>query len=63
MNFLNWVHFASLTMSRCSAFFVNFYKIAVRPAMIYGTECWAVKKKYILKMSVAEMRKLIYKER
>ena len=50
-------------MSRCSAFFVNFYKIAVRPAMIYGTECWAVKKKYILKMSVAEMRKLIYKER
>ena len=22
----------------------KFYKIAIRPAMLYGTECWAIKK-------------------
>ena len=26
--------------------------------MLYGTECWAVKKQYINKMNVAEMRML-----
>jgi hypothetical protein len=35
-----------------------FYKTVVRPAMLYGAECWAVKKKYTHKMSVAEMRML-----
>lgn len=45
MNFLDWVLFASLTMIRFNAIFGKFYEIAVRPAMLYGTECWAVKKK------------------
>lgn len=45
MNFLDWVLFASLTMIRFKAIFGKFYEIAVRPAMLYGTECWAVKKK------------------
>ena len=26
--------------------------------MLYGTECWAVKKQHVQKMSVAEMRML-----
>ena len=36
----------------------KFYKMAIRPAMLYGTECWAVKKQYVNKMNVAEMRML-----
>jgi hypothetical protein len=36
----------------------KFYKAAVRPAILYGTECWAVKKQRVHKMSVAEMRML-----
>ena len=35
-----------------------FYKTAIRPAMLYGTVCWAVKKQYVSKMNVAEMRML-----
>ena len=33
----------------------NFYKTAIRPAIFYGTECWAVKKQHVSKMNVAEM--------
>jgi Reverse transcriptase (RNA-dependent DNA polymerase). len=36
----------------------KFYKTAVRPALLYGTECWATKKQHVQKMSVAEMRML-----
>lgn len=36
----------------------KFYRTAIRPAMLYGTECWAIKKQHISKMSVAEMRML-----
>ena len=36
----------------------NFYKTAIRPTMLYGTECWAVKKQYVNKMNVVEMRML-----
>ncbi len=31
------------------------YKIAIRPAMLCSTECWAIKKHHIHKMSVAEV--------
>ncbi|GMQ11846.1 hypothetical protein CsSME_00054325 [Camellia sinensis var. sinensis] len=31
---------------------------AIRPAMLYGMECWATKKQHVDKMSVAEMRML-----
>ncbi|CAN6543029.1 unnamed protein product [Malus baccata var. baccata] len=33
-------------------------KTAIRPAMLYGTECWAVKHQHVHKMGVAEMRML-----
>ncbi|XP_065866590.1 uncharacterized protein [Euphorbia lathyris] len=36
----------------------KFYRTAIRPALLYGTECWAVKHCHIHKMSVAEMRML-----
>ena len=35
----------------------KFYKMAIRPAMLYGTQCWVIKKK-ISKMNIAEMRML-----
>ena len=34
------------------------YKTAIRPTMLSGTECWIVKKQYVSKMKVAEMRML-----
>jgi hypothetical protein len=34
----------------------KFYRTAIRPAMMYGTECWATKGQHVQKISVAEMR-------
>jgi len=34
----------------------KFYRTTVRPAMLYGTECWAVKSQHENQVSVAEMR-------
>ncbi|XP_070001984.1 uncharacterized protein [Nicotiana sylvestris] len=39
---------------------VKFYKVVVRPTMLYGTECWLVKKSHVQKMKVAEMKMLIW---
>ena len=36
----------------------KFYRTAIRPAKLYGTECWTVKKQHICKMSVTKMRML-----
>ncbi|KAL0906290.1 hypothetical protein M5K25_024773 [Dendrobium thyrsiflorum] len=36
----------------------KFYKTVVRPAMLYGAECWPLKEKHNIKLSVAEMRML-----
>ncbi|KAF3652347.1 hypothetical protein FXO37_17559 [Capsicum annuum] len=36
----------------------KFYRAVVRPAMLYGAECWSVKNSHIQKMRVAEMRML-----
>ena len=36
----------------------KFYRTAVRPALLYGTECWAVKSQHETQVSVAEMRML-----
>ena len=37
---------------------VKFYKTAIRPTILYGTECWAIKKQYVSKMNIAKMRML-----
>jgi len=36
----------------------KFYRTAIRPALLYGTECWAIKRYHAQKMSVAEMSML-----
>ena len=36
----------------------KFYGTAVRPATLYGSECWVIKKIQKRKMQVAEMRML-----
>ncbi|KAI0488944.1 hypothetical protein KFK09_028783 [Dendrobium nobile] len=36
----------------------KFYKMVVRPAMLYDAECWPLKEKHNTKLSVAEMRML-----
>jgi hypothetical protein len=34
------------------------YRTAIRPAMLYGAECWPTKRRHIQQLSVAEMRML-----
>ena len=36
----------------------KFYRTTIRPAMLYGTECWPTKSRHVLQLSVAEMRML-----
>ncbi|XP_070057641.1 uncharacterized protein [Nicotiana tomentosiformis] len=36
----------------------KFYRVVVRPTMLYGAECWPVKIAHVQKMKVAEMRML-----
>ncbi|XP_022042255.1 uncharacterized protein LOC110944920 [Helianthus annuus] len=36
----------------------KFYRVAIRPAMLYGTDYWAIKEVQACKMEVAEMRML-----
>ncbi|KAF3680692.1 putative pre-mRNA-processing factor 6-like [Capsicum annuum] len=36
----------------------KFYRVAVRPAMLYGAECWPIKHCHTQKLKVAEMRML-----
>ncbi|XP_070031589.1 uncharacterized protein [Nicotiana tomentosiformis] len=36
----------------------KFYRVVVKPAILYGTECWPVKFAHVQKMKVAEMRML-----
>ncbi|TQD82926.1 hypothetical protein C1H46_031525 [Malus baccata] len=36
----------------------KFYRMTIRPAMLYDTECWAVKHQHVHKMGVAEIRML-----
>ncbi|KAF3650119.1 putative pre-mRNA-processing factor 6-like [Capsicum annuum] len=36
----------------------KFYRVVVRPALLYGAECWPVKNSHTQRMKVAEMRML-----
>ncbi|KAD4385913.1 hypothetical protein E3N88_26082 [Mikania micrantha] len=36
----------------------KFYRVAIRPAMMYGTDCWPIKKNQARKLETTEMRML-----
>ncbi|KAE8662040.1 hypothetical protein F3Y22_tig00113721pilonHSYRG00141 [Hibiscus syriacus] len=36
----------------------KFYRMTIRPALLYGSECWAIKKDHVRRIEVAEMRML-----
>jgi hypothetical protein len=36
----------------------KFYRITIRPFMLYGAECWPTKRRHVQQLSVAEMRML-----
>jgi hypothetical protein len=36
----------------------RFYRTTIRPAMLYGAECWPTKRRHVQQLSVAEMRML-----
>ena len=36
----------------------KFYRTAVRPAMLYGAECWPTKRRHVQQLGVREMRML-----
>jgi hypothetical protein len=36
----------------------KFYRTMIRPAMLFGAECWPTKRRHIQQLSVAEMRML-----
>jgi hypothetical protein len=36
----------------------KFCRTAIRPAMLYGAECWSTKRRHVQRLSVAEMRML-----
>ncbi|KAG2648673.1 hypothetical protein PVAP13_1NG059050 [Panicum virgatum] len=37
---------------------VKFHRTSIRPAMLYGAECWPTKRRHVQQLSVAEMRML-----
>jgi hypothetical protein len=36
----------------------KFYRMAIRPTMLYGAECWPTKRRHVQQLSVSEMRML-----
>jgi hypothetical protein len=36
----------------------KFYRTAIRPALLYGAECWPTKRRHVQQLGVAEMRML-----
>ncbi|KAE8718525.1 Zinc finger family protein, putative isoform 1 [Hibiscus syriacus] len=36
----------------------KFYRMSIRPALLYGSECWEIKKDHVRRMKAAEMRML-----
>ena len=38
----------------------KFYRTAIRSVLLYGIECWAIRRHHAYKMSVAEMRMLCW---
>jgi hypothetical protein len=38
----------------------KFYRTTIRPAMLYGAECWPTKRRHIQQLSVVEIRILCW---
>ncbi|KAJ0549970.1 hypothetical protein HanRHA438_Chr07g0302501 [Helianthus annuus] len=60
---VGWCRWRAATRILCDKRFPDklkgkFYRVAIRPSMLYGTECWAIKKIHARKLEVAEMRML-----
>ena len=59
----SWLKWRAATAVLCDRKFPSklkgkFYRVAIRPALLYGTDCWLVKKIFEHKMKVIEMRML-----
>ncbi|KAM2205475.1 hypothetical protein ACFX1S_024966 [Malus domestica] len=54
---IKWKNTSGVLCDRCRPLKLKrkFYRMAIRPVMLYGTECWAVKHQHV---GVAEMRML-----
>ena len=60
---MGWLKWRSATGVLCDKKFSirlkgKFYRVAIRPTLLYGTECWPVKKIHEQKMEVEEMKML-----
>ncbi|KAM1519455.1 hypothetical protein ACFX1Z_022250 [Malus domestica] len=57
---IKWKSASGVLCDRCMPLKLKgkFYRTAIRLAMLYGTECWAVKHQHVHKMGVAEIRML-----
>ncbi|XP_021974416.1 uncharacterized protein LOC110869471 [Helianthus annuus] len=60
---VGWCRWRAATGVLCDKRFPDklkgkFYRVAIRPSMLYGTDCWAIKKIHARKLEVAEMRML-----
>ncbi|XP_057535268.1 uncharacterized protein LOC130813451 [Amaranthus tricolor] len=56
-----WIKWRAATALLCDRLFPSklkgkFYRTSIRPALLYGTKCWPVKKIFEHKMKVSEMR-------
>ena len=59
----SWLKWRAATVVLCDRKFPSklkgkFYRVAIKPALLYVTECWPVKKIFEHKMGVTEMRML-----
>ena len=60
---VGWVKWRAATGVLCDRRFPlrlkgKFYRTAIRPAMLYGSECWPMRVALVRKFEVAEMRML-----
>jgi hypothetical protein len=38
----------------------KFYRTTIRPAILYGAECWPIKRRHVQQLSLTEMRMLCW---
>ena len=57
---LNWRQASDILCDRRVPQKLNgkFYRTVIRPAMLYGVECWPTKRRHVQQLSVVEMQML-----